>query len=193
MPNRQHPTEAEHRQLFYSTMADLGIVEIHGVMLLRLIKMVANTYDTILSEQMRTQNISAPRWHVLLRLWIEEQMGSKSLSPTQLSQAQKLSKNTVSAHLRSLEEQGLIERTVDPEDLRQFRICLSEAGRKLIRRSTPGHMAFLNELTADLESDEIETLQQLLQKLHRSLLVRAHVDCCPHPAQGTLSSEEIAP
>jgi DNA-binding MarR family transcriptional regulator len=169
-------------------MAELGIKDVHGVEILRLIKMVANAYDTILSEQMRTQNISAPRWHMLLRLWIEEQMGSESLSPTQLSHAQRLSKNTVSAHLRSLEEQGLIERELDQEDLRQFHIYLSDAGRNLIRQSTPGHMAFLNDLTTGLEADELKTLQQLLQKLHGSLCAHAHMNPCPAPSSESSSA-----
>jgi DNA-binding MarR family transcriptional regulator len=115
---------------------------------------------------------------MLLRLWIEEEMGGESLSPTQLSHAQKLSKNTVSAHLRSLEEQALIERELDADDLRQFRIRLTAQGRDLVQQSTPGHMTFLNDLTAELAPNEIETLQILLQKLHGSLMRHTQLELC---------------
>lgn len=162
-------TSTDPRAVFSQAMAELGIQDTHGVEMLRLIKMAANAYDTILADRMRAEDISEPRWRVLLRLWREEKCGGEWLSPTQLSHAQRLSKNTISAHLRALEEQGLIERQLDADDLRQFRIRLTDSGRELIRRSTPGHMAFLNQLTADLSPSEIDTLQQLLHKLHHSL------------------------
>lgn len=179
-----HPASHFHDS-FLRAVAGLGVKDVHGVELLRLIKMTANAYDTALAERMRAEEISAPRWRMLLRLWMEEQAGCESLSPTQLSHAQKLSKNTVSAHLRSLEEQELIERELDADDLRQFRIRLTERGRDLVRRSTPGHMSFLNVLTADLAPGEIETLQMLLQKLHGSLLRHAQVEECRAAEQST--------
>jgi DNA-binding MarR family transcriptional regulator len=180
-----HRSETDRHKIFQQAMVDLGIQEFHGVELLRLVKMTANAYDMITTERMRVENMSAPRWRILLRLWGEERCGVDSLSPTQLSQAQRLSKNTVSAHLRSLEEQSLIERELDAEDLRQFRIRLSQKGRDLVRDSTPGHMAFLNELAADLSPQEIELLQELLQKLHLSLIDRAGLDPCEHVTRNT--------
>jgi DNA-binding MarR family transcriptional regulator len=173
-----HP-DPHFRENFFRAIAGLGIEDVHGVELLRLVKMTANAYDTALAERMREEDLSAPRWRMLLRLWVEEQAGNESLSPTQLSLAQKVSKNTISSHLRSLEEQELIERELDADDLRQFRIRLTERGRDLVRRTTPGHMSFLNEMAADLSPNEIETLQFLLQKLHGSFMRHAHVDMCP--------------
>lgn len=154
---------------FHRLMTDLGVEQFHGVELLRLVKMTSNAYDMLTAERMRDENLSAPRWRLLWHLFMAAQEGDV-LSPTQLSQMQRLSKNTVSAHLRSLEEQGLIAREVDPNDLRQFRIRLTEAGRELVRTSTPGHMRFLNDLTDALTPEEITHLQHLLQKLHHSLL-----------------------
>jgi DNA-binding MarR family transcriptional regulator len=176
MTNRPDP---HFRENFFRAIAGLGIEDVHGVELLHLVKLTAGAYDVVMAERMREEDLSAPRWRVLLRLWVEEQAGNESLSPTQLSLAQKVSKNTISSHLRSLEEQGLIERELDADDLRQFRIRLTARGRDLVRRSTPGHMTFLNDLSADLTTYEIETLQSLLQKLHGSLLHHAQIEICP--------------
>lgn len=162
--------------LFHQIMAELGVGELYGVELLRLVKMTANAYDTLTTERMRTENLSSPRWRLLWHLFMEDQQGG-TLSPTQLAQLQRLSKNTVSAHLRSLEEQGLIAREIDREDLRQFQIRLTESGRALVRSATPGHMHFLNELAEDLTPEEIRMLQELLQKLHSSLLSRSPDTC----------------
>jgi DNA-binding MarR family transcriptional regulator len=164
-----------HREHFRRFLAELGITEAYGVELLRLVRLLANSYDMIMAERMRKEHLSAPRWRLLLRLHMEERLGNPSVNPTQLSKTQNVSKNTISAHLRTLEEQGLIEREIDPEDLRQFRIRLSDAGRELIRNSTPGHMTFLNELAGDLTAVEREQLQNLLRTLHSSLCRHGNV------------------
>ena len=80
-----------------------------------------------------------------------------------------MSKNTISAHLRALEELRLIERQLDPNDLRAFRIRLTTDSRSLIRSSTPLHLEFLNDLIAQLTLEECEMLQGLLAKLVESL------------------------
>ena len=69
-----------------------------------------------------------------------------------------------------MEEQGLIERTLDPDDRRGFQIRLTDAGRQVVQASAPGHIAFLNELAAGLTAEERAQLAQLLEKLHRSLV-----------------------
>lgn len=163
----------EHQTVFRRLPAEMGVREIHGLDLLRLVKMCNGAYDTILGEQMRQEAISSPQWRLLARLLVAEQDGEPSLTPTELARSQRLSKNTVSAHLRSLEESGLIERQIDPDDLRAFRIQLSGQGRELMRHSLPIHIRFLNSLVDGLEDGEIGQLGALLEKLHRSLLVYA--------------------
>jgi len=167
----------EHRRVFTRMLAETGLTEIHGLELLRLVKMCNGAYDQILGEQMRQESMSLPQWRLLMRLLAAEYAEQKSLTPTELARSQRLSKNTVSAHLRNLEEQGLIERTIDPDDLRAFRIQLSEEGRRTTRLSLPVHIAFLNSLTNDLTPAEIAQLESLLEKLHHSLLRGAENDC----------------
>ncbi len=163
--------DQEHRQLFVDMMTDEhGITELHGIDLLRQIKMLSHLYGMLMSSLMRDAQLSSPRFRLLLHLHVAEYMGKTSLSPTELSRLQQITKNTISSLLRSLEDQGLIERTLDPNDRRQFRIHLTDNGRELVRSATPGHIAYLNQLTAGLSSDEITQLQALLHKLHRSLV-----------------------
>ncbi|MFN8440412.1 MAG: MarR family transcriptional regulator [Caldilineaceae bacterium] len=156
---------------FKQFLADIGVQDFHGLELLRLVRMCANAYETSSSERLRNERISEQRWRLLLRLLVEEQQGNLDVSPTHLSEAQHVSKNTISSLLRSLEEQGLIERTLDQTDRRQFRIRLSEEGRSLMRESMPVHIAFLNNLTSALNEEEVNTLHRLLMKLHRSIRV----------------------
>jgi DNA-binding MarR family transcriptional regulator len=170
MTNETVPSRAASLSLFRELLAEEGISELHGVELVRLIHRIANTYESITSERMSGDNLSEPRWHLLIRLWIMERLGAPCVRPTQLSKSQQVSKNTISAHLRALEEQGLIERELDRKDRRQFRIRLSDRGRALVQAATPGHVRYLNGLTADLTPAEIDQLLELLHRLHRSLV-----------------------
>jgi DNA-binding MarR family transcriptional regulator len=150
-----------------------GDTDTTGLELMRLVHMVANAYESAVDGQLRSAELSGPRWGLLLRLLAEERFGClNGVSPTRLSHHQNVSKNTISALLRGLEEQGLIERTLDLADRRVFQIRLTDMGRQIVQDSTPGHIAFLNALAADLTAEERTQLTELLEKLHRSLVTR---------------------
>ena len=145
--------------------------DLTGVELLRRVCRAANLYDTILNRRLRASDLSGPRWHLLMHLRSDEMRhGPGGVSPTYLSKCQGVRKNTISSLLRGLEEQGLIERALDPTDWRAFRIRLSSAGREMVRARAPQHFQELNELLAGLTADERSDLIGLLDKLYRSLV-----------------------
>ena len=160
-----HPGYAGFQQM----LATAGVDNTAGLEVLRLVRAVNLAYDSVLAETLREDALTAPRWYLLLRLWLEEQAGNNGVNPTHLSRAQHVSKNTISDHLRSLEEAGLIERELDREDRRQFIIRLTAAGREAVRMSIPGHVRLLNDLAAGLTPTETEQLLGLLSKLHARL------------------------
>ncbi len=168
---------------FRHLMQKAGVETIRGVELLRAVRIVNNLYDAIFSERLRDDQLSGPRWGILMRLYADEMSGhSGGLSPSVLSQHQMVSKNTVSALLRGLEEQGLIERQLDPNDRRSFTIRLTDLARAQVRAKTPTHVHFLNRLCADLSETEAETLLQLLARLRQSLLAFAGPEACRRAA-----------
>ncbi len=165
-PAMIHP----YRQHFQRLMAEHGITETHGVEVMRMVKMLSNVYDVIIQARMRDENLSAPRWRLLLHLYVAEMQGEAAVSPTQLSRFQNVTKNTISSLLRSLEEDGLIERELDRRDRRQFNIRLSASGRELIRSTTPIYVGYLNHLVSALTPSDLDHLQALFEKLHASLI-----------------------
>lgn len=189
----QRPDPFAFDQRFGTLMRQHGITDTHGVELLRAIRIVNNLYDIIFSERLRDDQLSGPRWGLLMRLYMEEASGNANgLSPSRLSHHQHVSKNTVSALLRGLEDQGLIERRLDPADRRSFTIHLTALGRTQIRENAPQHVAFLNQLCAGLQPDEGRLLLDLLAKLRVSLMQQADLDDCragssrpPEPAAGS--------
>lgn len=160
-----------------------------GLQLLRLIKTTANLYDTVTDQALSASALSGPRWHVLIRLLVhEERNQGEGLSPSYLSRCLNVSRNTVSALLRGLEEQGLIDRTLDPLDKRGFCIRLSDKGRALVHASAPRHLAYLKRLVSDLSPDDQVLLIELLDRLHRSLAAHCREPAAVGEAQDGLDS-----
>jgi DNA-binding MarR family transcriptional regulator len=148
-------------------------IDLTGLDMLRLVRIATNLYDMVGDEQLEAVGLSGPRWRLLLRLHREELGGNRvGVSPTHLSHCQNVSKNTISALLRGLEEQHLVERTLDPTDKRAFRIRLTDAGRDIVVTTAPRHLTHLNDLATALAPEEQTQLITLLEKLCRSLAAR---------------------
>jgi DNA-binding MarR family transcriptional regulator len=64
-----------------------------------------------------------------------------------------------------LEEMGLAERRIDPEDRRRRAVHLSPAGKRKLEQARRVAAATVDEVLAPLDDDERETLRSLLRKL----------------------------
>lgn len=146
------------------------IEDMSGVELFTTLARVSQLFEMFDSLQFIEQDVSLPRWRLLLHLFIAEQMGNTAgLTPTELSQFRQVNKNTISALLRGLEGQGFILREIDPKDLRLFRIHLTQAGRKIILNTAPQRIDGLHQMLSGLSEAEIVQLTLLLNKLRSSL------------------------
>ncbi len=147
-----------------------GVEDTTGLELVAMIRGLANLYETAEVPPEGGIDLSGPRWLLLLRLMAEEHEGNRAgLTPTGLSHFQNVSKNTISSLLRGLEDQGLIQRAIDSDDKRLFRIQLSERGRSLMAVAAPQRIRYLNCLVSGLDSEEKEQLFVLLGKLYYSV------------------------
>jgi DNA-binding MarR family transcriptional regulator len=93
----------------------------------------------------------------------------QGLLPSELSRFLGVSRNTVSALLNGLEEQGLIERHLHPTDRRQFLIRITPGGHDLVCARAPEFGAFVASMFEVLSLEERATLLALLDKLYESL------------------------
>jgi len=144
-----------------------------ALMLMGLLQRTAHLFGLLYSCSGDDLELSGSRWMLLLRLYMEEQHGNTaSLTPTTLSHMRRLSRNAISSLLRGLEAQGLIERMVDPDDLRAFRIHLTHAGRAYVQESAPARLESLRDLLSGIKPQEQAHLVALLEKLHQSLLAQ---------------------
>ncbi len=148
-----------------------GVEDTTGLELVAMIRGLANLYEAAEVPPEAAIDLSGPRWLLLLRLMAEERAGKgDGLTPTGLSHFQNVSKNTISSLLRGLEDQGLIERAIDPDDKRLFRIQLSVRGRSLMAEAAPQRIRYLNCLVSGLTVEEKDQLFALLGKLYYSVV-----------------------
>ena len=167
--------------LLYQHLQEMAPGEsLHGIELINLLRMNMHFVEAIIAQHPRLGELSGPRMGILMRLMAEEDMGnSQGVNPTRLSHYQNVKKNTVSSLISGLEEQGLVERTINPEDKRGFNIRLTRLGREIITASMPERICFLNQVTAGLTDSEKKQMIGLLIKLRGSLIkLRHHPEDC---------------
>lgn len=152
----------------------LGLEDTSGVEILGMLRGLSRLSDLVESQEFAGLDLSGPRWGLLMMLLAHERLGNRQgLTPSALSRHQGVSKNTISSLLRGLEAQGYIQRMLDAEDHRVFRIRLTDAGRQVVQAQAPGRVAYMNRLAAGLSREEREQLLALLEKLRRSVVANS--------------------
>lgn len=76
-----------------------------------------------------------------------------------------LDASTVSRHVRTLEERGLVARTTDPDDGRATRLALTDEGRERLEAGASRRRALIAELLEDWTPEDREALRRLLTRL----------------------------
>ncbi|MCL4297540.1 MAG: MarR family transcriptional regulator [Anaerolineae bacterium] len=87
------------------------------------------------------------------------------LSPGDLSTKLLKSGGNITLVIDNLEKQGLVQRERDPEDRRMIIVSLTPAGRDLIGRLLPQHVAAITEELSCLTPEEQKILGALCRKL----------------------------
>jgi len=92
-----------------------------------------------------------------------------ALTLGELSAAERVKPPTMTRIVASLEELGLVTRTVDPADRRCARVCVSDAGRRFIERSRHRKDAYLAARLGALDPTDRAALAGAVDALERLL------------------------
>lgn len=84
------------------------------------------------------------------------------LTPAQLAQEAMISTSAVAQRLNKLEGRGLVTREANPSDKRSTVVALTEAGKELVEKVLPDHLAAERSILAGLSEDGLEILARLL-------------------------------
>lgn len=134
--------------------------------LMREMHMVSQALHQIRESSVQQTGISYAKFSILMGLMFSAELeGHDELNPSEISRRQGTSRNTISALIRDLEEDGLIERHLDAQDRRKFNIRLTEAGREQVYAHARQHFRVVGTCFNRLTTDEQETLSQLLTKI----------------------------
>jgi DNA-binding MarR family transcriptional regulator len=85
--------------------------------------------------------------------------------PSDLAAQMRLDLSTISRHLRSLEQQGMVQRSADPDDARAQRISITARGSDILKRVMDRRAATIRDAIAHWPADDRDALGLLLRRL----------------------------
>ncbi len=127
-----------------------------GLHLARTARSVSRAFDNVLAQA----GGSVPVWLVLISLKSQQVRNQR-----ELAEAVGIREATLTHHLNSMDEQGLITRRRDPANRRVHLVELTEAGEATFQRLRGAATAFDQRLRAGLSGDEVSQLEALLGRL----------------------------
>lgn len=132
-------------------------------------RQVAHTLYQVGEDSLAAAGLSYAKFRLLMGLLFTEELeGREELNPSEISEREGTSRNTISALIRDLEEEALIARQLDQSDRRKFKIKLTEAGRRVVREHASRHFGVIAGCFSALGPEEMEELSRLLVKLSSS-------------------------
>ena len=85
--------------------------------------------------------------------------------PSDLAAQMRLDLSTISRHLRSLEQQGMVQRSADPDDARAQRISITARGGDVLKRMMDHRAATIRDAVAHWPEADRDALGRLLRRL----------------------------
>ncbi len=132
-------------------------------------RMTSRAMYHIGKSSVTASGLTYAQYGVLMHLFFAERVGERDeLNPSEISERHGTSRNTVSSLIRSLEEQELVERSLDKQDRRKFNIRLTSDGRTLVETHIRQHFQIIGQCFTAFSADEKESLSRLLGKLRQT-------------------------
>jgi DNA-binding MarR family transcriptional regulator len=145
-------------------------IEPEALQLMDRMRYVAHALRQIGESSLVAADMSYARYRLLWGLFLSAEVEDREgLNPSEISDRQGTSRNTISALIRELEEEGLIERHLDKEDRRKFKIQLSPSGLTIVKEHSSKHMRMVAQCFESLTAEEREQLGRILDKLGENL------------------------
>ncbi|MBQ8826962.1 MAG: MarR family transcriptional regulator [Oscillospiraceae bacterium] len=140
--------------------------------------MLINDVSKLFDDSIRRKSVSYPTYehfggkkgfgarHILFRL---AECRGKGITQSALVKLTHLTAPTVSVALQKMEQQGLIKREQNPEDMRETIVVITEKGEdfhNFIKRSISETQ---DEMFRGISDDEIEQLRNILLKIKANM------------------------
>ncbi|WP_144549631.1 MarR family winged helix-turn-helix transcriptional regulator [Bacillus sp. X1(2014)] len=117
-----------------------------------------------IKEEMAKNKLGITEFSVLEVLY---QKGKQTIQ--QIGNCILVSSGSMTYVIDKLEQRGLLSRNACPEDRRMIHVRLTDDGNELMNDIMPKYHECVNQMFDSLESDEAETLVQLLKKVRNKV------------------------
>lgn len=123
----------------------------------------ANTLNKVGSRALDSEQVTTQQWSILGAL--TRQSAKEGMTVSELCDYLMVSRQNMTGLLRRLEERGVVSRSIDPEDQRSRRICITEKGQELWSVITPLISQFYEDAAEGLSYDDKISIVHFLNKL----------------------------
>lgn len=128
------------------------------------------TCATLMEREIRRRlraefNTTLPRFDMLAAL----DRATEGLTLGEVSRRMMVSNGNVTNLASRLEEEGLVERRLDANDRRAFRLCLTPLGAREFARQSRAHEGWVNALLAGIAPGDRAALHALLGRAKHSI------------------------
>lgn len=130
-----------------------------------LIKELALTYqafEAYSSKHIKKLGLTETQFDVLATLGNQPPMTCKELGEKTL-----ILKGTMTGVLERMEDKGLIEKVINEQDARSYKIKLSKSGERLFKKVFPEHLAHLEQVFKQLNKKQIDESIGVLQGIKK--------------------------
>jgi len=130
---------------------------------LSLVKELVQTYQAFEAHSaahIKDMGLTTTQFDIVATLGNQPPMTCKELGEKTL-----ISKGTMTGVLERLEAKGLIEKLMNVEDGRSYKIGLSKAGDKLFRTVFPEHVEYLSKAFGKLSKKDLEQAVTVLKQV----------------------------
>lgn len=125
------------------------------------VALLANILERVSSQALQSQfGLRITDWRVLAVI-----AGNPGISANEIAVRTATDKGWVSRSVTQLDRNGLIERTVDRQDSRRYRLTLTRRGRAIFDKAAAGALSRQEELFGALPVEERARLMDNLQEL----------------------------
>lgn len=121
---------------------------------------IYRTWARLFEAEVGTPGI---RWRILLAL------GDTPVSQKQLVSSLDVDAATLTRHVKAMEKEGWVKRSMNQDDNRVTNVLLTAKGREFMTKTWNKRDAFLAKITLDLPEDEIHVLIATLDKIQARL------------------------
>jgi DNA-binding MarR family transcriptional regulator len=145
-------------------------IEPEALELMDRMRHVSHALRQIGESSLAEADMSYARYRLLMALFFSAEVeGREGLHPSEISERQGTSRNTISSLIRDLEDEGLVERRLNQEDRRKFNISLTPSGLTVVQEHGSKHMRMIAQCFESLTAEEKHQLGQILAKLAENL------------------------